>query len=96
MQEPSHNSPNKRYPRFVGKSPLPLRFAKRESPATAIIERRSQMTNLHFPIIKGSAATTPSVMSEPTTGFIATAIQKVIHGISIVVIEGFFKPPEEA
>ena len=36
------------------------------------------------------AATTIRAIKAPTLGVIETAVQKAIHGISIVIIEGFF------
>ena len=75
---------------FVRRTPFPVIFAAAESIATAAIESWSQITNLRFRIINGTVATTSSVITAPTSGWIETAIQNVIHGISIVIMEGFF------
>ena len=43
-------------------------------------------------MMTGSKAVTARVITAPVFGLMATAIQKVIQAISIVVMEGGFKP----
>ena len=70
-------------------------FAARERAATAISESLSQIIKRCFPMIVGMSAQTASEMSEPIFELIETEIQKLIHGMSIVVIEGFARAEDD-
>ena len=71
-------------------APFPVIFAAAESTAMVTIESWSQITNLWFLIISGTAAVMISVIKAPDSGLMEAAIQKAIQGRSIVAIEGFF------
>lgn len=92
MHDTSHIRPKARYPKSTIrlKPPFPPINMPTDNTPTRANEILSQMVNLTFLIISGIKAVTSSTIIAPIRESNDVAVQKIIQGISIVIICGFF------